>query len=315
MNCLVTGASGFVGRQLCRQLARRGHTVTALSRAGGALADGRPTFAHDLCSADLDSALLRGVDVVFHLAGIAHRRADRAVYEQLNHLATAHLARQAAAAGVGRFVFLSSVKAMGAGGGHAPRAELDCTPPTDAYGRSKWRAETALRQTLADSAMSVVIVRPALVYGAGVKGNLARLVRAVARGLPRPPPGGARAMLAIDDLVTLLCLLGADAPPGVHTWIACDDEGYSTRYVYDLLREAGGRGRGRAWLPPWGWRLAAAALDARTLRGGDESTYSRLFGADLYSSAAVQAATGWRPRCRLREFAAAVSAGDGGGPG
>lgn len=310
MKCLVTGATGFIGRHLCQQLLARGDQLTALSRSGLPLADGTPTLALDLAVADPDSQLLQGVDAVFHLAGIAHQQALDADYLELNYLATLRLARQAEAAGVGRFVFLSSVKAMGPSPGQAARSEQDCVEPQDAYGRSKRQAECDLSMEFADSPMSVLIIRPALVYGGAAKGNLQLLARGVQWGLPRPPPGGGRSMIDLQDLVALLCTAATLSVSGVHTWIACDGQVYTTRQLYDELRRASGKGEGVAWLPLGAWRLAAAILDRFSTAGGD-STYLKLFGWEQYSNAAVLAATGWRPRRTLADAVSQMTAGAG----
>ena len=300
MKCLVTGASGFVGRRLCQQLAVDGQTVIALSRQGAPLPDGTATLALDLATHEPDAALLRGVDVVYHLAGIAHQQAQESAYQQLNYQATVTLARLAAAAGVKCFVFVSSVKAMGAPDSVQPRREDDCTVPLDPYSLSKWQAECILREEFADSAMSVIILRPALVYGPGAKGNLGRLAAGISLGMPRPPAGGSRSMIAVQDLVSLLCQITDDPAPGVRTWIACGDHPYSTRAIYDLMRAASGKGVGVAWLPHWGWRLGAALLDLLS-SGGNESTFDKLFGTELYSNAAVLAHTTWRPSLELED--------------
>jgi nucleoside-diphosphate-sugar epimerase len=224
----------------------------------------------------------------------------------LNYRATVRLARLASAAGIGCFVFLSSVKAMGFPASPEVRAENACSRPTEAYGLSKWKAEEALREAFSDDPMSIVIVRPALVYGAGVKGNLQHLATAVRWGLPRPPEGGDRSMVAIEDLVELLCIVAQHPPPGIHTWIVCGADNYSTREVYDLLREAAGKGRGGDWLPRWVWWVGACLLDfARGRDGG--STYDKLFGAELYTNAAVLADTRWQPRVRLEDIAARIA--------
>lgn len=302
MKCLVSGATGFIGRHLCQQLRRRGDAVIALSRSGAVLADGTPTLALDLAGEMPARALFEGVEVVYHLAGIAHQKARAEAYRALNELATLQLARQSAAAGVKCFVFLSSVKAMGPAAGDRERTESDCTAPTDPYGWSKWSAENALLAEFAHSSMAVVILRPALVYGPAVKGNLALLARAVRFGLPRPPPWGARSMVALPDLVDLLCLVAARATSGVQTWIVTDGEHYTTRFIYDQLRLAAGKGTAPGWLPRWGWRLAAALLDHGRAAPG-ESTFDKLFGTELYSNRAVLAATDWRPRTRLQDVA------------
>jgi len=300
VRCLVTGATGFVGRRLCQQLTDQGDSVVALSRSGAPLAGGTSTQALDLAVHDPELALFTGVEVVFHLAGIAHQQARESAYQQLNYLATLSLARRAAAAGVKCFIFLSSVKAMGPPGSGRARTESDCSPPLDPYGLSKWQAECALREEFSSAAMSVVILRPALVYGANAKGNLTRLAAGVRRGLPRPPAQGARSMLALRDLLDLLCKVAAEPPAGVHTWIVCDSRPYSTRTLYDALRLAGGKGRGVAWLPRWGWRLGAALLDLVS-HGRGESTYNKLFGTELYSNAALLADMDWRPEDRFED--------------
>ena len=251
MKYLVTGATGFIGRQLCQQLAAGGGTVIALSKTGGTLESGEPTLAIDLTTTDPSADLLEGVDCFFHLAGIAHQKAQASAYKELNYQATIRLAQLASTAGVKCFVFLSSVKAMGSPDSHSARSEDACTLPVDPYGLSKWQAESELRERFSDDAMSVVIVRPALVCGVNVRGNLRNLARGVRRGLPRPPEGGCRSMMTLDDLVKLLRIIAQQPPPGVHTWIACSNESYSMRAIYDLLRESAGLSKGVSWLPGW----------------------------------------------------------------
>ena len=159
--------------------------------------------------------------------------------------------------------------------------------------------------------MKVVILRPTLVYGPAAKGNLALLSKGVRMGLPRPPAIGSRSMVAVADLVELMCMAGGDTGPGVHTWIVADGERYSTRFIYDQLRTASGRTVGRAWLPTAGWRVAAALLDGLAGTRND-STFDKLFGTELYSNRAALAETTWQPRTRLSDIAAALmTAGEG----
>lgn len=294
MKCLVSGATGFVGRQLCQQLVAYGHSLVPLSHRGEPLCSGQPTTAVNLAQGDPEASLLGGVDVVFHLAGIAHQSAPDSAYSALNYIGTLRLARLAAAAGVRCFVFLSSVKAMGAPPSADVRAESACTLPTDAYGLSKWQAECALRDEFTGQDMSVVIVRPALVYGAEAKGNLQALAAGARWGLPRPPQIGRRSMIALSDLVELLCVIAQRPPLGVHTWIASGPQAYSTREIYDLFRESQGKGPGVAWLPKSVWQWGAGLLDALARRDRG-ATYDKLFGTELYTNAAVIQATAWRP--------------------
>lgn len=312
MRYLVTGATGFIGRQLCRQLSVSGAAVTGLSRHGGTLDDGSATIALDLSQATPDRDLLHNVDAVFHLAGIAHQKADPVAYQSLNHQATLRLAHQAKDAGVGCFIYLSSVKAMGPPFDSESRAEQDMVPPADAYGLSKRSAERDLLEAFSHSAMSLMIVRPALVYGPHVKGNLRQLAKGVRWRLPRPPQGGKRSMIALDDLVELLCMLAEHPPSQGHTWIACGDQDYSTRQIYDLLRRAHGMGQGASWMPPALWRAAARLVDVAS---GEQAgaTYARLFGDETYSNAAVVAATAWRPQRRLEDDITQIAGVQGGG--
>ena len=293
MKCLVTGATGFIGRALCRSLAAADIEIVALSEQGLPTTDDLPTRAIDLSRCDVAPELWQGVDAVVHLAGIAHRTATDEQYEQINHQATMRLARNARDAGVGCFVFLSSVKAMGTANGVLERVETDALEPQDNYGRSKWLAEKNLRRELEGSEMSLVILRPALVYGEGVKGNLATMARAVRAGMPRPPCAGGRSMIALPDLVSLIMLLITSPPQGQRTWMVSDGECYSTRRIYDEMRVALGRRPGVAWLPLWGWRLGLWLVDA--MRPQSESVSERILGYECYSNKALCEATQWSP--------------------
>lgn len=296
---LVTGATGFIGVELCRQIMQAGDELSACSASGRLLPDGTATRALDLRGEQPDSHALVGIDAVVHLAGIAHRSAGAQEYELVNHQATVALARRAAEAGVGAFVFLSSVKAMGPAITDQPRAESQCSLPDDAYGRSKRDAERALIDECSGGPMSVTILRPALVYGEGARGNLALLSRAVANGLPRPPADGGRSMIDRGDLCRLIRLLAARDEPGIHTYIAADGEVYSTRRIYDALRGAMGLPPGRNWCPRWGWRLGCGLLDL--MSSNPEPAWQRLFGVETYSSEALRRELGWQPRQTLEK--------------
>ncbi|MEM1153284.1 MAG: NAD-dependent epimerase/dehydratase family protein [Pseudomonadota bacterium] len=303
MKCLVSGATGFVGRSLCRQLVDRGHTLIALSKSGTSLPTGMSTVAIDLSHSLPTPEMLEGVDVVFHLAAIAHQRAESAAYEALNHRAALAFARACLNAGVKRFVFISSVKAMGdAPAGSGERTEQDCTLPTDPYGLSKWQAEQSLRAEFAFGPMSVVILRPPLVYGASVKGNLAKLASAIRLGLPRPPDLGGRSMIAVDDLTAVMCVLVSAPLTNLQTWIVTDGQSYSTRKVYDALRYAMGKSLGKLWMPQPIWRFLASAID--TVTGAERGeTFNKLFGTELYSNRAIVEAISWQPNISLEQVA------------
>ena len=297
MKYLVTGATGFIGSELCRQISQAGDEMLAFSSSGSPLADGTFTRALDLRAGLPDSKEMAGADAVVHLAGIAHREAGIEEYEAVNQRATVALAKRAASAGVRSFVFLSSVKAMGPATAEQPRAESDCNAPTDAYGRSTREAELALVDEFAGTDLSVTILRPALVYGINPRGNLALLSQAVDRGLPRPPADGGRSMIGRADLCQIIRLFATRARPGVHTYIAADGEQYSTRRIYDALRSARGLGKGFGWCPRWGWRLGCSLLDLKS--NSPESTWERLFGVETFSSNALREALNWQTRQTL----------------
>lgn len=299
VRCLVTGATGFIGSALCARLRAAGVEVLPLSRSGSPLPDGTPTRAVDLCAPE---AVPAGVDTVCHLAGIAHQRAAGADYQRVNVQATLALARSAVAAGVRRFVFVSSVKAMGPAAGALPRSETQVNPAREPYGRSKWEAEQALHALCEDTGMDLLILRPCLVYGPAPRGNLALLARGARYGMPRPPEVGARSLVGLGDLCDLLCELCRQGPAGRHTWIVSDGQCYSARALYDTLREAMGRRPTPAWLPLFAWRAAAAARDALSgARVGD--TYDKLFGTELYDNSALLRDLHWRPRQTVADLA------------
>ena len=200
---LVTGSSGFIGRALVAGLAGAGRTVRAAMRHP---ADIFPRSVEVVAVSDLTRpvewrALLKGIETVVHLAGIAHAGPGIAEdsYDRVNRLATAELATAARAADIRHLVFISSIRAQSGPSSPDVLRENDVPHPTDAYGRSKLAAEYALRS--AD--LPYTILRPVLIYGSGVKGNLARLVE-IAQS-PWPLPLGLcrnrRSILARQNLI------------------------------------------------------------------------------------------------------------------
>ncbi len=302
MKCLVTGATGFVGRAVCARLRAQGVTVLPISRSGADLPDGTATRALSLGEAPVPAGWLAGVDVVLHLAGVAHQRAAADQYQRINVAGTRTLAEAAISAGVGRFIYCSSVKAMGPPDGPEPRDESALTPPVDAYGCSKREAEELLQTLCHPADIDLLILRPALVYGPAVRGNLRLMIQAARRGMPRLPARGARSMISVDDLARLFTQLVLSAPPGSHTWLVADGEQYSVRRIQDALRGAMGRGVASGWLPDAAWLLACGLGDV-VRRGNVEPLRAKLFGSELYDAGALTLATGWQPRQRLEDVA------------
>ncbi|MFV0478132.1 MAG: NAD-dependent epimerase/dehydratase family protein [Parahaliea sp.] len=301
MQCLVTGATGFIGSALCAQLRQTDIHLIAVSRSGADLPIGGSSRAMDLNQ----PGDLRGIDVVCHLAGIAHQKADADNYQRVNTQATLNLARAAKQAGVRCFIFLSSVKAMGPQQDDKPREEGEVYPAQDPYGRSKWEAEKGLRILCADGAMDLIILRPCLVYGPSPKGNLRWLVRSAELGLPRPPQGGRRSLIGLNDLARLLSALVQQWPPGIHTWNVTDSCDYAACDLYDQLRSALGHTTPARYLPSTIWQLACTGLDLlrRQPRG---ASYGKLFEGERYSNAALLRDTGWQPRQTFADVAPAM---------
>ena len=148
--------------------------------------------------------------------------------------------------------------------------------------------------------MAVTSLRPALVYGPGVRGNLRTLIAGVRLHMPLPPGGGSRSLIGLSDLVDVLCRLGESQLPGYTCFEVTDGEAYTTRRLYAAIRSGLGKSPGKAWIPRVGWRLACALLDLR--RGdGDEGSFQKMFGDELYSHAAISAALGWQPRYTVEQ--------------
>jgi nucleoside-diphosphate-sugar epimerase len=222
IRALVTGATGFIGRALCAGAS--GWQITAMDQRA-------PGW----------EASLKGQQVVVHLAGIAHRRADEAAYQAVNVDATLRLAEAAAKAGVRRFVFVSSIKVNGeATPPDRPFRAADAPAPLDAYGRSKWRAEQALARV---PDLEVVVVRPPLVYGPGVRANFLRLLQLVDTGLPLPFASvrNRRSLIFVGNLVSLLVRCATLPGCAGKTFLAADGEGLSTPELVRRMGAALGR--------------------------------------------------------------------------
>lgn len=244
---LVTGATGFVGRVLMHVLGSRGK-VCLIGAARRQVSEG-VSESNIKCVGNLDaltnwSPTVIGVDVVIHTAARAHIMKDEvadplAEYRRVNVDGTLSLARQAVAAGVKRFIFISSIKVNGEATANGKAFCADDEPaPKDAYGLSKLEAEQGLMKLAAETGMELVIIRPPLIYGPGVKGNFASMIKLVEKGLPLPLGAihNKRSLVGIDNLVDLIirCI---DHPAAANqVFLAGDGEDLSTT---ELLRGVG----------------------------------------------------------------------------
>lgn len=271
----VTGASGFVGSALCAELAARGVAVSKVTR-GALIAAGE------------------GVDVVIHLAALVHVMGEVAsdalpLYRAANTVATLDLARQAAAAGVRRFVFVSTIKVNGEGRSEAYR-ESDTPAPTDPYAISKWEAEQGLREIAAQTGMEVVIVRPPLVYGQGVRANFLSMMRWLERGVPLPLGSidNRRSLVALDNLVDFLIVCATHPCAANEIFLVSDGEDLSTSEL--MRRMATTLGRPARLLPVPGALLTAAACLL-----GKRDVARRLCGSLCVDIAKARSLLGWMP--------------------
>ena len=272
----VTGASGFVGRALMKRLRADGAPVRALVRRS---ADPQEIGVGSIGPHTDWSAALDGIDCVVHCAAHVHQMGPlpqdaEDMFQKVNAQGTARLAAEAARLGVRRLVFVSSVKVMGeASPAGAPWRVSDVPHPEDPYGRSKWAAEQALREIASQTRLEVVIVRPPLVYGPGVKANFGSLVHWIERGLPLPFGSihNHRSLVALDNLTSLLALCTVSPRAAGQTFFVSDGQDLSTG---DLARGiARAMGKKALLLPvPPAWLELAGKLSGRS------ATMDRLLG-------------------------------------
>lgn len=240
----VTGASGFVGRRIVADLARRGHVAIGVVRGPSAPSAPQARLVGEIGAQTDWGRALGGVEVIVHCAARAHVMHERAtdplpLYRAVNVEGTRRLAQQAAQYGVRRIIYLSSVKAAGERSAPGrPLAASDTSVPEDAYGVSKREAELALLNVGAATGLETVIVRPPLVYGPGVKGNFLRLMAAIARGWPLPLGAidNRRSMSSLANLTDLVGVCVAAPAAAGRTFFVSDGEDLSTA---DLARRIG----------------------------------------------------------------------------
>ncbi|MDR0673710.1 MAG: NAD-dependent epimerase/dehydratase family protein [Zoogloeaceae bacterium] len=298
MKILVTGANGFIGRALSADLEAKGHEVARAMRSLSGIGAGRGEVA----VGDIDEktdwrAALEGCEAVAHLAGRAHVMRERLAdplgeFRRINVGGTLNLARQAAALGARRFVFVSSIKVNGENTtGRPPFSEVDIAAPVDAYAISKWEAEQGLLAIGRETGMAIARVRPPLVYGPGVKGNFAALLRWARRNLPLPLDAtrNRRSFVALENLVSFLalCVDLSRADVENRLFLLADGEDVSTTELLKRLAQALGK---RPWLLPVPEK--ALRLTARAL--GKAAIAERLLDS-LAIDASAARALGWRP--------------------
>jgi len=303
---LVTGATGFVGKAVVQRLLAEDESrcVVAAVRRDNQQWPARvlPRVTGDLEPATDWSVALDGVSAVIHCAARVHVMADTSAnpleeFRRVNVQGTLNLARQAAAAGLRRFVFVSSIKVNGESTHLGSRFKADDTPaPLDAYGVSKMEAEQGLREIALQTGMEVVIIRPPLVYGPGVKANFAAMMRWLRRGVPLPLGAihNQRSLVSLDNLVDLIVTCLTHPAAANQTFLVSDGEDVSTT---GLLRRMGqAMGRSARLLPvPASWLKLAAAMV------GKQDVAQRLCGSLCVDIEKTRRLLGWTPPLSLDE--------------
>ena len=301
---LVTGATGFVGRALIDLLVERGYSVrAAMRRAGAFTAAGASVVTVGDLSAQTDwSAALAGVEVVVHAAARVHVMQDAAAdplveFRRINVQGTLQLARRAAAEGVRRFVFISSIKVNGEATQPGHPFTADDTPaPLDPYGVSKMEAEQGLREIAVQTGMEVVIIRPPLVYGPGVKANFQTMMRWLTGGVPLPlgAINNRRSLVALDNLVDLIVTCIDHPAAANQTFLVSDGEDLSTTQLLQRMGQALGK---PARLIP----VPAALLTLGAALIGKPAIAQRLCGSLQVDISKMRQLLGWTPPVSVDE--------------
>lgn len=297
MRCLVTGANGFVGQYLCAELLRQGQSVRAAVRSAGPPIGNIEVSAVGTIDGETNwTDALRGIDVVIHLAARVHVMKDAsadplAEFLKVNLHGTANLAQQAARAGVKRLVYASSIKVNGERTSEtAPFTELGQPDPQDPYAVSKWQAEQALQRIAQKTGLEIVIVRPPLVYGPGVKGNFISLLAAIDRGifLPLASANNARSLVYVGNLADALIGCATHPAAAGQTYLVSDGEDVSTAVLVEKMAGALGRSNRSFHFPP-------ALLRAVATLAGRSDQVDRLFGSLRVSNEKIRGELSWSP--------------------
>jgi nucleoside-diphosphate-sugar epimerase len=294
VSILITGANGFVGTSLCQHLLDLGFPVTGLTRHS-------PQRPHEQQGPELDSTSdwtpwLKADQVVIHCAARVHVMHDTAqdpyqAFRAVNTDGTLTLARQAAAAGVKRFVFLSSIKVNGeetpAG---QPFTEEVSSPPTDPYGLSKYEAELALIELAKLTGMEVVIIRPPLVYGEGVKGNFASMMSLLAKGYPLPFGSihNARSLVSLGNLINFITVCISHPAAANQIFLVSDGVDLSTTELLTKLASVMGKSINLLPIPETIMRLGLAVI-------GKKAISQRLFSSLQVDITKAKHRLNWAP--------------------
>ena len=303
MKILLTGATGFIGSVLLNYVVKAQHQVVAVSRKLN-----NPDLSSDQVFIDSIGVMtdwcssLLACDVVIHCAARAHIMSDEAsdplaAYREVNTAGTLNLAKQAADAGVKRFIFISSIKVNGESTTNSPKfLETDQLVPDDPYGLSKYEAEAGLRDIAQETDMEVVIIRPPLVYGSGVRANFLNLIKLAATKYPLPFGliANQRSMIYVNNLADFIvkCIDHPNAANQI--FLVSDGRDLSLRELLILLRKAMGRSARLLPVPEYMFRFAGVVTGKREL-------VDRLTGSLQVDSNKAQKLLNWRAPYTVEE--------------
>lgn len=302
----ITGGTGFVGSRLLKALRADDMSVVSFRRGlevGLENDDSYKDASLDLSDSSFDVRdTLKTVDVVIHCAARAHVMDETlddplAEYLKFNTESTLRLANQAAEAGVRRFIYLSSVKALGESTtGRSPFVFDSSLAPEDDYGISKARAEEGLRDIAERTGMEVTIIRPPLVYGPGVKANFAAMMRLSARNLPLPLASvrNKRSLVALDNLVDLIVTCISHPKAGNQTFMVSDDADVSTPELLSAITRAHGKSPRLMPCPPALLSFGAGLL-------GKKAVADRLLGSLQVDIEHTKRTLNWQPCVKLED--------------
>jgi nucleoside-diphosphate-sugar epimerase len=288
---LITGARGFVGSHLYSRLLKLGFDTQTLNFSQTLLSDSK---SRSNAGSNLVDQLM-GAEVIIHLAARVHVMTDKSlnpleVFMDVNFLGTAKLARQAAISGVKRFVYVSSIKVNGEHTDEEPFTERSKPNPQDPYGISKWEAERALHEISGETGMELVIVRPPLVYGPGVKANFYNLLQLVNKALPLPLGSikNRRSMVYVENLVDALILCATNPKAAGQTYLLSDGHDVSTPQLISDIALA--MRRPSRVFP---FSLSLIRLGAKLL--GRSTAVDRLTQSLEIDSSKIRDELGWQP--------------------
>jgi len=295
MNILVTGATGFVGRNLIPLLIAQGHAVSVITRHANRVFTGCKPIIGDLESLEDIKDAIDGNDVIIHLAGRTHVLNEKShdpyqAYAKINVKATQTLATLAAKNGVKRFIFLSSIKVNGEETTEFTFNENDSPKPKDDYGKTKLEAERALAKVSENSDMEVVIIRPPLIYGKGVKANFKNLIKLCALKLPLPFGAiyNKRSMIYIENLIDFIILCTTHPQAANETFLISDDEDVSTTTLVRAIRKS--LGNPGLLIPiPQSWLVFLLSLV------GKKTLATRICGNLQVDISKAKNLLGWKP--------------------